>query len=357
MGAKKKDEIVKENVRKGITVILCCFNSEKRLPVTLEHLNRQAFSWHFDWEIIVVDNASTDKTAQAATDIWKSFKSSVPFKIVNEPAPGLSHARLRGVREANFSYIIFCDDDNWLNNNYLDLAFGIMEENSMVAVLGGQSVAAFETEPPAWFNQYSKAYAVGRQYEHSGDVTGRYEKLWGAGCIYRKEALDFLYENGFAHLLSDRTGTKVISGGDHELCMALHLAGYRLYYDDRLLFTHFMTAGRLRWEWYLNFQKNGSYFSILFDPYHKVVKIEKGLRGYLKETALYEIYISLLKLNKLKPTLTYFFLAPRPASETKHFEVLYEKYRILGLLNFFFSYRQLLYKVRRSAWLNVKGTS
>jgi len=50
----------------GVSVIICCYNSVKRLPVTLAHLKSQVVFGQIPWEVIVIDNASTDRTAEVA---------------------------------------------------------------------------------------------------------------------------------------------------------------------------------------------------------------------------------------------------------------------------------------------------
>src|SRR6185437_11337360 len=100
----------------GISVIICCYNSATRITPTLQHLFNQKGISLSSWEIIVVDNASTDNTCEKAIEIWESFGPGKPdFKVISEPTPGLSAARQKGINEALYDYVLFCDDDNWLD--------------------------------------------------------------------------------------------------------------------------------------------------------------------------------------------------------------------------------------------------
>ncbi len=83
-------------ITKGVSIIICCYNSAHRLPKTLAHLKTQVVSQIIPWEVIVVDNASTDGTDQVAKTQWGELPG-VPFRVVNEPRPGLSNARNLGV--------------------------------------------------------------------------------------------------------------------------------------------------------------------------------------------------------------------------------------------------------------------
>ena len=56
------------------SIIICCFNSAKRIEPTLGHIAKQNSS-HFKFEVILVDNNSTDETQTISLNIWNSFNS------------------------------------------------------------------------------------------------------------------------------------------------------------------------------------------------------------------------------------------------------------------------------------------
>lgn len=228
----------------GVSVIVCCYNSAIRLPQTLKYLSKQETIPNAPFEIILVNNASTDNTTEVAKKEWLEHKAPFSLRIINEQKAGLSYARERGVYEAKYEYIVFCDDDNWLSSNYLYDAFIIMTNNPQVGVLGGRSEAASDVPLPFWFYTYQESFAVGVQALNSGDVTQR-NYLWGAGMVFRKSIYLSLLAQGFHPLLSDRNGKNLTSGGDSEICYWFLLGGFRLWYDEKLLFKHFIPNERL----------------------------------------------------------------------------------------------------------------
>lgn len=112
-GTIKQTAVGEANAPLGVSVVICCHNSARLLPPTLEHLKAQQVVGGIRWEVIVVDNASTDETAKVALRCWPN-DFPVRLRVVAEPKLGLSHARERGFREAQFEIVGFVDDDNWL---------------------------------------------------------------------------------------------------------------------------------------------------------------------------------------------------------------------------------------------------
>ena len=69
--------------------------------------------------------------------------------------------------------------------------------------------------------------------------------------VLRRSVYINLIEAGFKHLTLDREGEKLTSGGDNELCYWHILVGYKLWYDERLIFQHFMPSARLSKEYFV----------------------------------------------------------------------------------------------------------
>jgi glycosyltransferase involved in cell wall biosynthesis len=228
----------------GVSIIICSFNGALRLPETLKHLaNQVVFS--VKWEVILVSNKSTDNTIKVARETWSNLNCQTPLIIIDEPNPGKSNALKNGAFRAKYDYFIVCDDDNWLDPGYVQTSFEIMQGNSRIGVLGGDSVAVCETSPPQWFEAKKCYYAVGKQGEHSGDATARWF-LWGAGSVLRKKVFLYFINAGLSNLLGGRKGNDDLTGGeDVEICKWYILAGYKLWYDNRLKIKHYITMDRL----------------------------------------------------------------------------------------------------------------
>ena len=282
----------------GISVIICCYNSADRLPTTLQYIVNQQFSSFISWEVIVVDNASTDNTSKVAADIWEKMKkANVPFSVLQQPIAGKTYAIDKGVEFAKYNFFLICDDDNWLAPDFLQNAFEIMSSNSNIGVLGSRTYPIFEAEPPNWFLKYSFYFAIGKQSEKEGDITQSKGWVWGAGSMYRKDIYDQIKTLGLKKYLTCRKGNELSTGGDVELCYQYKKLGYTIWYDEHLSCGHFMPASRFHIKrfWELCFA-NG-YASPFLDMYRSIPKRHIHILRF-NIYWLYNIYLCMKTLNK-----------------------------------------------------------
>src|SRR3990170_3944560 len=150
----------------GVSIIICCHNGASRLAETIRHIARQRVPPYIPWELLIVDNGSTDDSALVARKEWQKHRVDTYLRIVKEPVLGLSFARQRGFREARYEYMILCDDDNWLDEEYICTVYQILIENSNIGALGGLGKLVYEIDPPA--PELSYIFAAGRQAPRSG---------------------------------------------------------------------------------------------------------------------------------------------------------------------------------------------
>ena len=231
-------------MKNNVSVIICCYNSAQKLQKTLEHLANQIISDNIKLEVVVVDNASTDNTGEVAKLIWKQLDPPIPLRVVCEKKSGLVYARICGVKTAKHDLLIFCDDDNWLREDYVQNAVDIMNNNPTIGVLGGQSVLAPHIEAPEWWEEYQGNYAVGKQLSETGHANHR-GFLYGAGLVTRKSIAERVFDSEYPLLLTGRKGSECLSGEDWEYCQRTLMLGYNIYYSEDLFYWHDVAASRL----------------------------------------------------------------------------------------------------------------
>jgi glycosyltransferase involved in cell wall biosynthesis len=230
----------------GVSVVICCHNSAKRLPETLRYLAAQRAE-NIPWEVLVIDNASTDDTSKVAQNCWPAT-ASAPLRIVLESKRGTGNARFRSFTEARHEYSCFLDDDNWVDQDWISKIVNFFQTHPEAAAVGGPSRPVFETEPPPWFLPFSGFYAVGDQHSFFGDITDEHGTLlWTAGMSIRTERLRQLVAEGFHFITCVGEDLPVYRGEDTEICLALRRIGGRLFYDPRMAIKHYMPADRMTW--------------------------------------------------------------------------------------------------------------
>ena len=237
----------------GVSFLVCTHNGAVRLASSLRALARQAGAADIAWEVVLVDNASTDDTTRIAAAVWERAGNVAPLQLLREPRPGKNFALARAFEQARYCYACIVDDDNCLDPNYLAIGYALLAANPQTGILGGQSSGSFPQAPPLWFPAFGHAYAVGEQldYEHgqgkplTDGPVGR-NALWGAGMFVRTEIVVRLRQLSFTSLFTGRQGsTHLVAGEDYELCYAAQLLGYEIWYSSQLRLDHCVTAARL----------------------------------------------------------------------------------------------------------------
>jgi glycosyltransferase involved in cell wall biosynthesis len=242
----------------GISVVICTFNGRERIEFALKSIIEQKNTSNIPWELVIIDNASTDGTANFCAEFLNRELFSQPFRLIKEPLLGCNNARNRGIRECCYQWMLCCDDDNKLSENYLALAWPILNSQKKLGALGGQGIPVFEGEKPDWFDSYSLSFATGPQARKDGLIPfGANNILHTAGSFFNSDFLQKIFNSGFNTIMAGRKGREITGGEDVEWCILLRLYQYELFYSGELQFGHFMPSSRMTWS-YLKKLKGGT---------------------------------------------------------------------------------------------------
>jgi len=260
-------------MKSGVSVIICTYNGALRLPKTFEYLARQQSD--FEWEIILVDNNSSDESSAIAVSVWNQLGRNVPLYVYREAKAGKYYALQLALAKANYEYFVICDDDNGLSEDYLIKVFQLLRDHPEVGAVGGRSIAVVEDGIvlPDWFADYQEGYAIGRQAKVSGYVPIKHGRLWGAGLASRTVLYREVY-NTLQLLLLDLKNQSVLTTEDTEYCARLLLRGYRLFYEDSLLLYHYLPKSRLTEFYRDQIYKNFFLASKILDKYRIAIKLK-----------------------------------------------------------------------------------
>ncbi|BBD57360.1 family 2 glycosyl transferase [Nostoc sp. HK-01] len=237
-----------------ISVIIPTHNPNgKRLNKTLIALKNQALLQEH-WELIVIDNLTPDTSYIPSFDFsWHNCA-----KIIREESLGLTRARIAGINASRGSYLVFVDDDNVLDANYLSNVITIFQNHPNLGAIGGKSLPEFEVEPENWIKNFWVCLALrdlGDEVQiYSFDQLSKQEKQHplfapiGAGMALQRKAAQFYVDSiaeNVNRLSLDRTGKSLQSGGDCDINLTLLEAGWAVGYFPQLQLTHLISANRL----------------------------------------------------------------------------------------------------------------
>lgn len=139
-----------------VTVLICTRNRAAQLAQALASAAQMAVPPDLRWELVVVDNGSSDDTQETAL----GFSDLLPIRVVREDTPGLSHARNRGVAEARGRYICWTDDDVLIDRDWLAAYAAAFQRHPEAAVFGGRIIPVLQAPSPRWFARLADSWPL-----------------------------------------------------------------------------------------------------------------------------------------------------------------------------------------------------
>lgn len=226
------------------TIAIPTYNGDARLPPLLARLQEQKNVENIAWEILIVDNNSTDQTQQVLRDFQTHWNKPFPLKYCREEKQGLAYARQRAISEAQGKWVAFLDDDirpapDWVANAY---TFG--QEHPQAGAYGGQIHGDFEIPPPENFQRIESFLAIRERGSKPHLYKANSLSLPpGAALVVNKQAWR---ENAPARpTLIGRVNGKMLAGEDYEILLHMHHSGWEIWYNPAMHVEHQIPKQRL----------------------------------------------------------------------------------------------------------------
>lgn len=227
-----------------LSVLLCTRNPRPHyIRRTLDALRAQTLPTN-QWSLIIVDNGSNSPLRGQLDVTWHPWA-----KIEEEPMAGLTPARIRAIRLSEGPLVVFVDDDNVLQSDYLEKAVAIASQWPQLGTWGGSLEAEFEEPPHEWTRGYWNWLAI-RKVSAPLWSNVMFETAalpYGAGMCVRRAVVEHyiksLEQNKVAGQL-DRTDERLWGGGDADLSYTAIKYGYGNGVFPELRLTHLMPRER-----------------------------------------------------------------------------------------------------------------
>lgn len=236
-----------------ISVIICTYNRADLLAGALESVCQQSLAASA-YEIVVIDNNSTDETPQVSRAYAERYPN---VRYYTESQQGLSYARNRGWQEARGEYVAYIDDDCQAPASWLAVGQEVIEHVAPDG-FGGPYFAFYKTPKPPWFKDaygswlpFAQATAVAPDILHGGNLFLRRDLLAKVG--------------GFDPTLGMK-GSQMAYGEETALLHYLQTTqiATRFYYEPRLFVSHLVRPEKLSlwWQLHSTFMHGRAYHAI-----------------------------------------------------------------------------------------------
>lgn len=225
-----------------ISAIIPTYNRSDLLPAAIESLLKQSLPIS-QFEIVVVDNASTDQTRT----ICESFRDNGNFRYVFEGRQGLNTSRMTGVENSTGDHIAFIDDDAIASHEWLERILWAFENVSpSPGAVGGKIHPIWEAPKPDWFPDYKGPYLTILDYGNEGHFIEYPRILFGTNMAFKKELI--LRHDLFGRDL-DRQKRKLIGGGDSWAFSVFAKQRIPVYYLPEASVDHLVPKERATKQW------------------------------------------------------------------------------------------------------------
>jgi glycosyltransferase involved in cell wall biosynthesis len=293
----------------SLSVIICTHNPRSDyLSRVLQALDSQTLSKDL-WELLLIDNAS-EKILSTEIDLSWHPNS----RHIREDQLGLTPARLRGIKESKSDILVFVDDDNVIDSNYLEECLSIFNKYPLLGAVGGSVIAETESPLEEWQKPYLFFLAV-RDVSKPiwGNISFNDRNLpYGAGMSIRRDvAMHYreIVKDDPIRILLDRKGNLLSSAGDVDLALTAYDCNYGTGLFPSLRLTHLIPSKRLQAEYLLRLRRESRTSGHILDY------IRNGIIPYNTQKSLISLLIEKLRLLKRSPLDRKLYLADKKARD------------------------------------------
>ncbi|MCY7408627.1 MAG: hormogonium polysaccharide biosynthesis glycosyltransferase HpsE [Alkalinema sp. CAN_BIN05] len=228
----------------NLSIAICTYNGEQRLPLVLDRLRSQISTDNVRWEILIVDNNSSDGTAdwvgQLQTD-WAKDSTLPKIQYLFERSQGTAFARQYALTKAEGEWVAFLDDDNLPHAEWVAAIEAFIPQHPNVGAFHGQILGDYEIIPPPNFDRIAPFWAIagGRKARcYTTDPNAARKRLLppGAGIVVQRQA--WLDHVPTELNLVGRIGGSMVGGEDIEAMGYLSRAGFEIWYTPEMRLDH-----------------------------------------------------------------------------------------------------------------------
>ena len=235
-----------------LTLIIATYNRAEQLMVTLGSVATQQYPAE-RWECVVVDNNSKDNTRERV-EAFATAHPDLNIRYCFEQNQGLSHARNRGIKEAQGEILAFIDDDERIVEDFVASYVELFDTKSDAMAAGGKIIAEYPTGRPRWMSKYTeRPIANPMDFGQSVRLFPEGRIPGGGNMAMRRELFDQI---GTFNTTLGRTGKSLIGGEESDLFERIAKHHMACYYVPRAVMYHIIPEEKLTQEYFCRLAYN-----------------------------------------------------------------------------------------------------
>jgi glycosyltransferase involved in cell wall biosynthesis len=224
-----------------ISVIICSYNRASYISDALDSLYHQT-SGLGPFEVFVVDNNSTDNTAQVFEQ-WRLQHPLGQFTYTTEKMQGASYARNTGANLSKGEWLCFIDDDAIAPPNFIENILLHIQNKPFAVGFGGRIIPKYIPSQPKWMSYYVSSLVGNFDYAPIACAFKNEKYPLESNMIVYKNVFDQV--GGFNTALPGVVGTLRIGGEGKELFLKIMKIGHTIYYDPSIIVHHVVEVKKL----------------------------------------------------------------------------------------------------------------
>ena len=205
------------------------------------------------FSVLVVDNLSNPPISESI--FKKTNGSKIRTKLIQEPSPGLARARAKAAKSTSAEWILFVDQDNELNSDYVSNGLAIISDHPALGCFGGRLLLPDSIHPPAWTKPFLPHLGIkdfgGERIERLSEEWGPWEPP-GAGAFVHRDVLQEYLRRSTASENFFRLGRiagQLLSCDDSIIMRGAASVGRTNAYEPSLVLWHHLAPHRFRFRY------------------------------------------------------------------------------------------------------------
>lgn len=236
-------------MKEMVSFIICTYN---RCEYIYETLRRLAVSIDDKngCEILLIDNNSKDDTQSECKRFMADYPSA-DFHYLVEEKQGLSFARNRGVAESKGDFLVFLDDDAFVEKNYVDNLLQQLSIYPDAMAFGGKVIPLYESGvTPEWMSKWSRSWVSAIDLGENTKLFDGNSFPIGANMGVHRRCFESC---GTFETSLGRSKRNLIGGEEKELFLRLKRNEFRIYYFPNVEVQHVIPESRTTREYIVRF--------------------------------------------------------------------------------------------------------